>query len=576
MSTASGGGDGKSCPASTGDSAGSKPAFSNGRLAVVVATAQVRQRKTSSMRRRVLAAAFALALLALPAATHAALPRPPALDTPHPQQLAPETTAVISADGDCLRLREEPGLNAKPIRCLEHGTRVQVADGFTSADGFDWQLVIHNSEIGWVAAMYVVAEGDGAPPPPPPSAVPPSGSGSSTVSTPNLAAGTITGSVPGTGGLALVVWGGGTLEQLNAAAGPYGCGVASAWATQSGGGLVGYIMGAPPQVNGAWRAQYGEALSAGAPVILVCRAIEPTAPPPPPPTVAFVDPPGSLRPSPVVPVAAGSVPPPAVAAAPPVLRVETQGPAIEALAAIIVDADSGAVLYEHNSRQPLPPASLTKIATAVLAIELGNLDDQVTVDVDSRKMPGSSIMGLRPGDQFTLRDLVYGVMLPSGNDAAVAVARHIAGTDEAFVSLMNGLMWRLGLSGTAFTDPHGLGGPGHAATAYDLAMLARYAMSIPEFAQIAGTRSYTANGSNLIEMRNSNRLMSDYPSADGVKNGFTESAGRTLVASATRDGHRVFLVLMNAPDSYKDAADLFDWVFTVYGWSSATAAASIE
>ena len=531
------------------------------------------------MRRRGYAALLVtLVLLALPVSVQGASPRLTGFDVLEPEQLVPETTAVISADGDCLRFREEPGLNARSIRCLQHGTRVQVADGFASADGFDWQLVIHNSEIGWVAAMYVVPEGDGAPPPP--SAATPSASGSSgtsgAVSAPNVAVGSITGDVPGTGGLALVVWGGGTLEQLNAAARPYGCGITSTWATQTGGGLVGYIMGAPPQVNGAWRAQYGEALPAGAPVILVCRAIEPTAPPEPPPTVAVVDPPGSLRPSPIVPAAAVSVPPPATSAAPPVLRQETQGPAIEALAAVIVDADSGAILYEHNSRQPLPPASLTKIATAVLAIELGNLDDQVTVDVDSRKMPGSSIMGLRPGDQFTLRDLLYGVMLPSGNDAAVAVARYIAGDEAGFVSLMNGLMWRLGLSGTTFIDPHGLGGPGHAATAYDLAMLARYAMSIPEFAQIAGTVSYTAQGSNKIEMRNSNRLMGDYASADGVKNGFTESAGRTLVASATRDGHRVFIVLLNAPNSYKDAAALFDWVFTVYGWPSASAASVVE
>ena len=530
------------------------------------------------MRRRVLVATVALCVLMLPGTIQAATPAPLALDSLLPEQLAPETTAVISADGECLRFRNQPGLNARSIRCLDHGTRVQVADGFASADGFDWQLIVHNGEIGWVAAQYVVPDGDAAPPPPPPpGTVPPSSSGTAgAVSAPNLGAGTITGSVPGTGGLALVVWGGGTLEQLNAAAGPYGCGVTSSWATQTGGGLVGYITGAPPQVNGLWRAQYGEALPAGAPVILVCRAIEPTAPPPPPPSVTVVEPPGSLRPSPIVPVAAVSVPPPATSAPPPVLRQETQGPAIEALAAVIVDADSGAILYEHNSRQPLPPASLTKIATVVLALELGNLDDQVTVDVDSRKMPGSSIMGLRPGDQFTLRDLVYGTMLPSGNDAALAVARHIAGTDEAFVALMNGLMWRLGLSGTTFTDPHGLGGPGHAATAYDLAMLARYAMSLPEFAQIAGTRSYTANGSNLIEMRNSNRFMGDYATADGVKNGFTEEAGRTLVASATRDGHRVFVVLLNAPNSYRDAAALYDWVFTVYGWSSATSAATLE
>lgn len=243
-------------------------------------------------------------------------------------------------------------------------------------------------------------------------------------------------------------------------------------------------------------------------------------------------------------------------------------PEIQARAAIVVDDASGAVLWEHNAHQPLPPASLTKIVTALVALERGVLDGPVTVDVDSRDMPGSSVMGLQPGDVFSLRDLLYGLMLPSGNDAALAIGRAISGSDEAFVAEMNTFSTRLGLANTNWANPHGLTAEGHVTSAHDLAMLSRYAMSVPGFLPLAVTREWTAVGSRTLAMGNLNALLRNYEGADGIKVGFTNSAGRTLVASASRNGNRVYVVLLNAPDSQADAAKLLDWAFTSHHWES--------
>jgi D-alanyl-D-alanine carboxypeptidase len=176
-------------------------------------------------------------------------------------------------------------------------------------------------------------------------------------------------------------------------------------------------------------------------------------------------------------------------------------------------------------------------------------------------MVGSSLMGLLPGDCFQLRDLVYGLMLPSGNDAALAIARHITGSDAAFVDAMNALLARLELKDSHFVNPHGLDAKGHVASAHDLALLANYAMTLPFFEQVVSARQWTARGSRVIALPNVNGFLSGYAGADGVKTGFTDGAGRTLVASATRNGKRVFVALLNAPNRYEDAGKLMDWAF---------------
>lgn len=244
-------------------------------------------------------------------------------------------------------------------------------------------------------------------------------------------------------------------------------------------------------------------------------------------------------------------------------------PATAAAAALILDEGSASILYAANGDTPLPPASLTKIATAIVAIERGDLDRRVVVDVDSRVMRGSTVMGLIPGDEFMVRDLLYGMMLPSGNDAALAVGRAVSGSDAAFVAEMNALADRLGLHETHFANPHGLNAPGHAISARDLAMLSRYAMSLPEFGAIVSTVSYTAQGSRTIELWNViNDVLYSIPGADGVKSGFTRQSGRTLVASATRDGRRVYAVVLNDPQRLTDVTALLDWAFEAHEWEA--------
>ena len=161
--------------------------------------------------------------------------------------------------------------------------------------------------------------------------------------------------------------------------------------------------------------------------------------------------------------------------------------AVAAVAAVIVDGDSGAVLFEKNAHRPLPPASLTKIATAILTVEQGGLDAVIEVDVDSGKLTGSSLMGLRPGDRFSVRDLLYGLMLASGNDAALALGRELAGNDAGFVVALNALLARIGLRDSTLTNPHGLDAAGHRASAYDLAMLSRYGTTYAAFREIVPT-----------------------------------------------------------------------------------------
>lgn len=235
-----------------------------------------------------------------------------------------------------------------------------------------------------------------------------------------------------------------------------------------------------------------------------------------------------------------------------------QPPAIGAEAWAIVDGDTGALLAGHNAHERLAPASTTKIATALVAIEHGDLDEMVEVDVDSRLMYDSSVMGLVPGERLSLRDLLYGLLLPSGNDAAIAIARHIAGSEAAFAELMNEKVRRLGLENTHFVNPHGLDAPGHYSSAYDLALLAREAMRLPVFATIVATREASVGGHELIT---TNHLLYRYEGLDGVKTGYTENAGQALVASATRGGKRFFTTVLRSTDRIGDTIPLLDYAF---------------
>lgn len=259
---------------------------------------------------------------------------------------------------------------------------------------------------------------------------------------------------------------------------------------------------------------------------------------------------------------------PAASAAPPRLRADgPPPPLIGAAATLLLDDASGGVLVHESGHTPLPPASLTKIATAVLAIEGGDLDAWVAVDVDSRTMRGSTVMGLVPGDRFTVRDLLYGMMLPSGNDAALALGRHVAGSDAEFVARMNALAERLGLAETHFANAHGLNAAGHLVSAHDLGLLTRYAMTLPAFREVASTQYWEAAGSRLMPLYNvASGPLRTVPGADAVKSGFTRQAGRTLVLSATRDGHRLYAVILNDQQRETDAARLLNWAFAAFEW----------
>jgi D-alanyl-D-alanine carboxypeptidase (penicillin-binding protein 5/6) len=238
-----------------------------------------------------------------------------------------------------------------------------------------------------------------------------------------------------------------------------------------------------------------------------------------------------------------------------------------AKAAVLVDEPSGAIIYEKNAHERLSPASLTKIVTLILALERGGLDEWVDIDVDSRTMRGSTVMGLIPGDRFRLRDLLYGLMLPSGNDAALAIGRYVSGSDAAFVDQMNLLSQRLGLVDTLWANPHGLGGGvTHYTSAYDLAMFSRYGMTLPGFREFSTAPYWKAEGNRVLEVSNINSFLRLYRGADGVKTGYTRSAGSTLSASAWRDGHRIFAVILNSPSREWDAIGLLDWAFNNHTW----------
>jgi len=240
-------------------------------------------------------------------------------------------------------------------------------------------------------------------------------------------------------------------------------------------------------------------------------------------------------------------------------------PPVSARAVAVVDGASGDLLYGRNEHLRLPPASTTKIATAMVVLRYADLDAPVVVDVDARRMTDSSVMGLLPGMRLTVRDLLYGLMLPSGNDAAIALARHVAGSVSSFVQMMNQEVARLGLSDSHFTNPHGLDSFGLYSSAYDLAMMARAAMADPRFAEIVRTPVWHVRSLD-IDLYNGNGLLRSYPGADGVKIGWTEDAGETAVMSAIRNGHRVFVAVLGSKDRATDSAALLDWAFAHFTW----------
>lgn len=248
----------------------------------------------------------------------------------------------------------------------------------------------------------------------------------------------------------------------------------------------------------------------------------------------------------------------------PVLAAEE--PAVSALAAILIDRDSGRILWAKDARRRLPIASTTKIMTALLALEHGREDDPVTVSPKAASTEGSSIW-LDKGEKKTLGELIYGLMLRSGNDAAVAIAEHIGGTEKNFVLMMNQKAATLGAKDTLYSNPHGLPGGRHYSTAYDLGLITCRALQNERFRQIISTPTWTISWPGRPwdrVMSNQNRLLELYPGGDGVKTGWTIAAGRCFVGSATRDGWQLVCVVLNAPQMWEDAVLLLDYGFERY------------
>ncbi|ACL69479.1 D-alanyl-D-alanine carboxypeptidase family protein [Halothermothrix orenii] len=236
-------------------------------------------------------------------------------------------------------------------------------------------------------------------------------------------------------------------------------------------------------------------------------------------------------------------------------------PRVDAAAAAVVDVDTGQVLYNHRMNHKLPPASTTKILTTIIAIEEGELNEMVTVSRRAAYQEGSSIW-LQEGEKLPLEDLLYGVMLASGNDAAVAVAEHISGSVKKFSELMNKRAKEIGATNSNFLNPSGLPQSGHYSTAHDLAMIMRYALKNDIFARITSTKYKTISwpGKEWDRgLRNHNKLLWKYPDITGGKTGYTRAAGRCLVASAKRDNRHVVAVVLNCPNDWVEIRKLLDY-----------------
>ncbi|MBQ8525689.1 MAG: D-alanyl-D-alanine carboxypeptidase [Clostridia bacterium] len=234
-----------------------------------------------------------------------------------------------------------------------------------------------------------------------------------------------------------------------------------------------------------------------------------------------------------------------------------------AVSAILIETSSNSVIFEKNAHKKLPMASTTKIMTALCAIESGILDRNVEADPRAIGVEGSSIY-LERGERLTVRELVYGLMLHSGNDAAVAIACAVSGSEEGFAQLMNETAKKIGAVNTNFENPNGLDGKEHYTTAYDLAIITSYALKNPEFAAIVSTYKTTiSNGDKGFDrqLKNHNKLLTMYEGCTGVKTGFTKKSGRCLVSSAKRNNTELVAVTLNDGNDWNDHMQLLDYGF---------------
>jgi D-alanyl-D-alanine carboxypeptidase (penicillin-binding protein 5/6) len=266
----------------------------------------------------------------------------------------------------------------------------------------------------------------------------------------------------------------------------------------------------------------------------------------------------------------------------PILTAHGTPPSVAASAAYLLDADTGHTLMDFHGKQHLPMASTTKIMTAVVVLDKGDLNQIITIGADAVKEArdnNGSTANLQEGDQIRMRDLLYALMLPSGNDAAIAIADGVSGSVPAFVNLMNTTARQLKLNDTHYLSPNGLinylpdgkPNPDHYTTAADLTHLTHYAMSNPLFAQIVQLQNYKLPATSTHHAYNwqtTNKFLSSYAGALGVKTGYTGEAGYCFVFAAYNHGHRLIGALLhdsdtNADQRFADAGKLLDWGFSL-------------
>lgn len=244
----------------------------------------------------------------------------------------------------------------------------------------------------------------------------------------------------------------------------------------------------------------------------------------------------------------------------------TPRPNLEASSAVLMDVATGKVLLAKNGSERRAPASTTKIMTALVALERGEMDRVITTSLNASKVDGSSIW-LASGEKHTLEELLYGVLLSSGNDASVAIAEGLAGSEKEFAAWMNEKAKVIGAKDSYFKNCTGLPETGHFSTAYDLALITRYALHNPVFTKMVKTKKkaieWPGRDYNRL-MVNHNKLLWRYEFADGVKTGYTRQAGRCLVASATKNGQRLIAVVLNSKRMYEDSKLLFEYGFNNY------------
>lgn len=247
------------------------------------------------------------------------------------------------------------------------------------------------------------------------------------------------------------------------------------------------------------------------------------------------------------------------------MPVTTCALSVSARSAVLMDMESGRVLYEKDKDNPRLIASITKIMTSILAIESGRMDEEVTVGEEVLTMYGSNIY-IELGEKMILRDMVYGLMLRSGNDAAIVIATFIGGSEEKFVEMMNQKAEKIGMKNTVFNNSHGLDEvTQNKSTAYDMALLSSYASQNEEYMKIVGTKKYQVQTDKKSYLwNNRNKLLKLYEYATGGKTGYTPSAGRTLVTTAKKNDMHLTVVTLNDGNEYDTHESLYEYAFSNY------------